>query len=271
MTDFHVFSAGNAATDDVQIRQIEIADIFDALRQGYRDFMERPSHYLFVPVIYPVIGIVLFTWASSGNAFQLLFPLLTGFVLLGPLAVIGLYEISRRLEMRADTSWVHAFDVIKSPAIPAIVAVGVFLVGIFIAWLFAAQALYLLLYGTEVPVSMGAFVQDVISSATGWTLIIVGSGIGFLFALLVLFTTVIAFPLLLDRDVGAIVAVKASVNAVRVNLVPMLLWGLLVAICLFLGALPGFVGLIVALPILGHATWHIYRKVVVGSKPVNDD
>ena len=271
MTDFHVFSAGTTAADDVQIRQIGTADIFDALRQGYRDFMERPSHYIFVPVIYPIIGIVLFTWASNGNAFQLLFPLLSGFVLLGPLAVIGLYEISRRLEMKADTSWVHAFDVLKSPAIPAIVAVGFLLVGIFIVWLFAAQVLYTWLYGPEAPVSLSGFFYDVITSTRGWMLIILGNAVGLLFALVVLFTTVIAFPLLLDRDVGAVIAVKASIRAVHMNLVPMLLWGGIVAGCLFLGALPGLAGLVIALPILGHATWHIYRKVVVGSKPVNDE
>ena len=86
MTDFHVLSAGRSAVDRVEIRRIKVADILDALREGLKDFMRRPSHYIFVVFIYPIIGVALFTWASGGNAFQLLFPLMTGFALLGPIA-----------------------------------------------------------------------------------------------------------------------------------------------------------------------------------------
>lgn len=268
MTDFHVFSSGTAAADQVEIRRIGVAEIFDALRQGYRDFIKRPSHYIFVVFIYPIIGVGLFTWASGGNAFQLMFPLMAGFALLGPIAALGLYEISRRLELGAEASWRHAFDVRKSPAIPAIVAVGAMLVGIFVAWLITAQALYLWFYGAEPPATMMTLFYDVISTQRGWGLILLGNGIGFAFALLVLCTTVIAFPLLLDRDVGANSAIRASIRSVQVNPVPMLLWGVIVAVGLFLGALPGLAGLVVVLPILGHGTWHVYRKVVVGSRPV---
>jgi uncharacterized membrane protein len=268
MAEFHVFTAGDSLDDPVEIRQIHISDVFDALRQGFRDFMKKPSHYIFTVIIYPIIGVMLFSWASGGNTFQLLFPMMAGFALLGPVAALGLYEISRRLEMDADASWVHAFDVRKSPAIPAIIAVGVMLVGFFIAWLGSAQALYSWLYGTEDLGSLTAFVSDVISTQRGWIMIILGNGIGFIFALLVLCTTVIAFPLLLDRDVGAITAVSASIRAVQVNTVPMFAWGIIVAGSLFLGALPGLAGLLIVLPVLGHATWHIYRKVVVGSRPV---
>ena len=268
MTEFHILFAGDSAVDPVEIRQINVSDIIDALRQGYMDFMKKPSHYIFVVIIYPIIGVGLFSWASGGNTFQLLFPMMAGFALLGPVAALGLYEISRRLEMNADTSWVHALDVRKSPAIPAIIAVGAMLVGFFVAWLAAAQALYLWLYGSESPGSLLDFFGDVISTQRGWTLIVMGNGVGFIFAVLVLCTTVIAFPLLLDRDVGAVSAIKASARAVLVNPVPMFSWGIIVAVCLFLGALPGLAGLLVVLPVLGHATWHIYRKVVVGSRPV---
>ena len=142
------------------------------------------------------------------------------------------------------------------------------LVGIFIAWLITAQALYHWFYGAETPASMVTFFYDVIGTQRGWTLIILGNGAGFIFALIVLCTTVIAFPLLLDKDVGASSAIRASIKSVQVNPVPMLLWGLIVAAGLFLGALPGLAGLVVVLPILGHGTWHVYRKVVVGSRPV---
>lgn len=267
MTNFHIFAAGDPAVEDTIVRPISVADVFDALRQGSRDFMDKPSHYIFVVLIYPIIGISLFTWASGGNALQLLFPLMAGFALLGPLAALGLYEISRRQERNLDTSWKHALDVRKSPAIPAIVAVGALLVGLFLIWVYVAQALYVWLYGPESPTSIVAFVYDVISTSRGWTLIILGNAMGFGFAIIVLSTTVIAFPLLLDRDVGAITAIRTSMLAVKTSPIPMLLWGVIVAVTLFLGALPGLAGLVVALPILGHATWHIYRKCIVGTGP----
>ena len=268
MTEFHVFSAGNVADEEVTLRQITTSDTFDALLQGYRDFMKRPSHYVFAVAFLPIIGIVLYYWASGGNLFQLLFPMTTGFALLGPFAALGLYEISRRLEMDADLSFKHIFGVFKSPAIPAILAIGALLVALFTVWLFAAQVLYTVLYGNDYPDSLLSFFVDVISTSKGWIMIILGNGVGFLIALFVLYTTVIAFPLLLDRDVGARTAVATSMRAVQMNPVPMLLWGFIVAVGIFIGAVTGLVGLVVVLPILGHGTWHMYRKVVVGSRPV---
>jgi uncharacterized membrane protein len=243
------------------VRRITVADIFDALRRGLDDFWDKPSHYVFLCLIYPVVGVILITWSSGGNALQLIYPLATGFALLGPLAAIGLYEISRRRELNLDTSWTHALEVRNSPAIPAIVAVGVLLVGLFVAWLLTAQALFNWLYGADVPTSITAFVADVLTTERGWTLIILGNLVGFLFAVVVL-STVITFPLLLDRDVGAAAALQTSAQAMITNPIPILLWGLIVAVALFLGSLPLFVGLAIVIPVLGHSTWHLYRKVV---------
>ncbi|MGI9393592.1 MAG: DUF2189 domain-containing protein [Boseongicola sp.] len=262
MEAFHVFSSGSADAEEIKVRQIEVSDVVDALKQGYADFVDRPSHYLFLVIIFPVIGVLLFSIVSGGNAFQLLFPLMSGFALIGPIAAIGLYEISRRREKNMDTSWKHAFDVRKSPAVPAIVAVGAFLVVLFLMWLLAAHLLFLWLYGDDQQSITFELLYDMISTPRGWTLILLGNGIGFCFAAVVLCTTVVAFPLLLDRDVGAIPAVKTSLRSAAINPVPMMCWGIIVAGVLFLGALPGLAGLIVALPVLGHATWHIYRKVV---------
>jgi uncharacterized membrane protein len=149
----------------------------------------------------------------------------------------------------------------NSPAIPAIIAVGVLLVGLFVAWLLTAQALFNWLYGADVPASITAFVVDVLTTERGWTLIILGNLAGFLFAVVVL-STVITFPLLLDRDVGAAAALQTSAQAMITNPIPILLWGLIVAVALFLGSLPLFVGLAIVIPVLGHSTWHLYRKVV---------
>jgi uncharacterized membrane protein len=264
MANFHVYAAGTSSkVEHPAIRKIGVSDVFDALRRGLDDFWDKPSHYVFLCLIYPIVGVLLITWTSGGNALQLIYPLMTGFALLGPVAAIGLYEISRRRELNLDTSWRHAFEVRKSPAMPAIVALGIMLMALFVAWLLTAQALYTHVYSEAVPATFSGFVADVLTTQRGWTLIVLGNLIGFLFALVALSTTVIAFPLLLDRDIGAYAAVETSARAMIANPVPMLLWGLIVAIALVFGTLTLFVGLAVALPVLGHSTWHLYRKVVV--------
>lgn len=262
MANFHILASAKGTVAHPKIRQIGIADVLDALRSGFDDFWDKPSHYVFLCLIYPIVGVILITWTSGGNALQLIYPLLTGFALLGPFAGIGLYEISRRRELGLDTSWKHALDVRKSPAIPSIMAVGVMLLALFLAWMLAAQALYGWLYGTQPPASITGFAADVLTTQAGWTLILLGNVIGFIFALIVLSTTVVAFPLLLDRDVGAYAAIETSARAVLANPVPMLLWGLIVALALLVGSLPLLVGLAIVIPVLGHSTWHLYRKVV---------
>lgn len=263
MANFHVYASGTGGSvEHPAIRRITVHDVFDALRLGFDDFWAKPSHYAFLCLIYPLVGVFLVAWTSGGDSFHLLFPLMSGFALLGPLAGIGLYEISRRRERNLDSSWWHALEIRKSPAIPAIVVLGIFLMAIFIAWLLTAQALYNHVYGSGAPATFGGFIFDVLTTQRGWTLIVLGNLIGFLFALVVLSTTVIAFPLLLDRDVGVYAAIETSARATIANPVPILLWGLVVAMCLAIGSVPLFAGLAVVLPILGHATWHLYRRVV---------
>ncbi len=263
MGGFHVMAGAEARHPEIAVRRIGFADVLEALRLGLDDFMHKPSHYVFLGLIYPVAGVVLGTWASGANALPLIFPLVSGFALLGPLAAVGLYEISRRREAGIDTSWRHAFAVRKSPAIPSILAVGALLVTLFLIWLFVAQSLYVALMGPEAPASLGIFLREVLTTRAGWTLILAGNTIGFVFAVAVLATTVVAFPLLLDRDVGAVAAIQASARAVMANPLPMMAWGLVIAVALALGSLPLLAGLAVVMPILGHATWHLYRMVVV--------
>ncbi|MBW6419900.1 DUF2189 domain-containing protein [Rhizobium sp. XQZ8] len=263
MTAFHVMAGAHEGLLRPAVRKIGVEDVREALRLGWNDFMERPSHYVFLCLIYPIAGIFLAVWSTGANLMPLLFPLMSGFALLGPIAAIGLYEISRRREMGEDTSWRHALDVRHSPAMPSILAVGFFLVVLFVAWLLIAQALYTAYFGDTAPASIGAFVSDVLTTSQGISMIIWGNLIGFVFAVVVLATTVVAFPLMLDRDVGAGVAIETSVRAALANPVPVALWGLIVAALLVVGTIPIFAGLAVIMPILGHSTWHLYRRLVI--------
>lgn len=263
MASFHVVGGATDTLERPIVRKITIADLFDALRRGAADFWEKPSHYVLLTLIYPIVGIVLALWMSGYHTWPLLYPLMGGFALIGPFAGIGLYEISRRREQGLDTSWRHAFEVLRSPAIASIGALAVLLLAIFTLWLTAAQSLYEALFGGATPNDLNALIAQVLTTPQGWTLLVVGNLIGFGFALVTLCTTVIAFPLLLDRDVGALVAITTSFRAVLKNPVPLLAWGVIVALGLALGSLPLFVGLAIVIPIFGHATWHLYRKLIV--------
>lgn len=262
MASFHVMAGATEVPAPVVIRKITIADLFTVLQKGIDDFWEKPSHYFFAALIYPVVGVVLAMYASGQNALPLLYPLVSGFALLGPFAAIGLYEISRRREQGLESTWHDAFRVIHSPAIPSIAALGLGLVVAFIVWLYAAQTLYQSLFGEYAATSVGTIWEQVTGTPQGGTLFILGNAVGFVFAFAVLATTVIAFPLMLDRDVGIITAIGASMRAMIVNPIPMLAWGIIVAALVALGSLPFLVGLAVVMPVLGHATWHLYRKLV---------
>jgi uncharacterized membrane protein len=262
MSSSHLL-VGTDAPGQVQIRRLHPGDLLQALARGLDDFAAMPSHAVFLCVIYPLIGLCLIAFVSGNAMLPLAFPIAAGFALVGPLAALGLYELSRRREAGLDTSSSHALDVLHSRSIGAIVALGVLLMLIFLVWVAVADAIYVANFGYARPVSISHFVSDIFTTSAGWNVIIVGTVVGFLFALVALVVSAISFPLLLDRDVGAAVAVFTSIRVVMDNPVTMALWGLIVALLLVAGSLPIFLGLPVVMPVLGHATWHLYRKAIV--------
>jgi uncharacterized membrane protein len=243
------------------IRKIGIADLKDALVKGIDDFRAMPTHAIFLSLIYPV-GAIIVAQLTLNDLFHMFFPLAAGFALLGPVAALGLYELSRRREAGLGSSWTHAFGVLHSRSIVGIVMLGVLLVVIFLLWVAFCQALYVATFGNAPPASIPNFLHQLFTTRAGWTLIAVGNGVGFLFAVFVLMISVVSFPLLLDRNVGVGVAILTSVRVILKNPVTMALWGLMIAVLLVIGSLPLFIGLAVVMPVLGHSTWHLYRKVV---------
>lgn len=262
MAHQHVLMGAESNRARPIVRTIGLRDIKNALAEGIADFSAMPSHAVFLCLIYPIVGVLLARLTLGYEVLPLLFPLAAGFTLLGPFAAIGLYELSRRREQGLDASWQDAFDVLRSPSRGAIAALGLLLLTIFVIWIAVAQAIYVAYFGYEPAASIPHFLDQVFTTPAGRMLMIVGNLVGFLFALGVLTISVISFPLLLDRDVGAVEAVLTSVRVVARNPLMMAIWGLIVAGLLLIGSLPLFFGLAVVVPVLGHSTWHLYRKVV---------
>ena len=263
MPTLHLTAGADDAAAHPQIRAIQPIDLKDALVRGCSDFVAMPTHIMFLCVIYPIVGLVLARLALGYDVLPLLFPLMTGFVLIGPFAAIGLYELSRRREQGLEACWTDAFDVLGSPSFAAIAALGFLLMLIFIFWLAAADWIYLATFGNKPVASVADFLGEVLSTSSGWKLIVLGNGMGFLFALLALSISAVSFPLLLDRNVGVATAILTSVRLVCGSPVTMSLWGLIVAGLLVIGSLPFFIGLAVVMPVLGHSTWHLYRRAVI--------
>ena len=262
MAQVHILVGAGVEPAVPAIRRIGPADLFDALARGWEDFAATPSHGLFLCIIYPAIGIAIAGLTLGFATLPLLFPLAAGFALIGPLAALGLYELSRRREAGVSASAADALDVLHSPSLGPILALGALLMILFVVWIAAARGIYVANFGYAPPASFAQFAHDVLFTRAGWTLIVVGNLVGFVFAAVALTISVVSFPLLLDRDVGAAVALLTSVRVVVANPLTMALWGLIVAALLAIGSLPMFIGLAVTLPLLGHATWHLYRKAV---------
>ncbi|WP_299663094.1 DUF2189 domain-containing protein [uncultured Ruegeria sp.] len=244
------------------VHTLTMQDLRACLKAGYTDFLETRADAIFIVLIYPIAGLLMFGIGLNMNLVPLLAPLVMGFALIGPVAAVGLYEISRKREQGDEVHWLDAFGVFRSPSFGAILALGFYLVMLFLVWLMVAQGIYAQTLGPESPVSATVFMTEVFTTGAGWIMIIIGTAIGFLFALVALALSVVSFPLLLDRKVGVPVAVVTSVRVLRQNPSVILTWGAIVATLLILGAIPMLLGLIVVMPILGHATWHLYRRAV---------
>ena len=242
-------------------RTLTQSDLIGALREGWADFRAAPTQLIFLCAVYPVIALLLARGAAGGTLLPLIYPLVSGFALIGPVAAIGLYEISRRREAGLPTRASDAFVVLREPGFASVAALGVGLMMLFVAWIAIVEGLLGATIGTSVASDgVADFSNAMFGTGAGLALIVVGNGIGFVFALVVLVGGLFSIPLALDRAIHPGQAVLASLAAARRNPVMIALWGLIVSALLIAGSIPAFAGLAIALPVLGHATWHLYRR-----------
>jgi uncharacterized membrane protein len=261
-TSTHLFSR------PLHVSRIEIADLKDVLARGFDDFTAYRTDVIFLILVYPIASFLIVAASFQHQLIPLLFPIASGSAIMGPFVGIFLYEMSRRRELNLerhhadDHSWANATSVARSRNLGAILLLGLILAAMYLIWLGAAWGIYQATHGPQPVESAGRFIQDLFLTAAGWWLIGLGCAVGFLFAALALVISVVSFPLLLDRDVGLGTAIQTSVRAAAANPLPIAAWGLVVVIGLIGGAIPLFIGLVVVMPVLCHATWHLYRKLV---------
>jgi len=244
------------------IRDISVDDVYDALRQGWADFRAAPRFGLFFGGVYAAAGILIFLQLLVWEQPLWILPLALAFPLIGPFAAIGLYEVSRRREAGEPLVWSEVLDVVwrerhrQMPTMAFIVLAG------FLIWIWAARLMVALFLG-RISAATYSDLGAILTSSSGLTMLVVGTIVGGAIAYVLFSITVVSLPMLLERELDFVTAMVTSFNAVQQNLVPMLTWAGIVAVSLFVAMVPFFLGLIIVLPVLGHATWHIYRKVIV--------
>lgn len=244
-----------------EINLLDLTDLRESLAAGWRDFRRAPVLGLVFSVVY-VLGGWLIVWAmtATGQVWWTL-PASAGFPILGPFIACGYYEISRRLEAGEPLDAGAIFGVIfrqKDRQIPAMAAV---IVVYFLFWNFLSHMIFALFLGNAVMTNVSSSLA-VFTSPQGLMMLAFGTAVGAAFATLLFCLTVVSLPMLLDREVDFVTAMLTSFALVRENPRVMLGWGALIAVSLFLGMLPAFLGLFVVLPLFGHASWHLYRRAI---------
>ena len=244
------------------VRALTRNDLDWALAEGWADFKAKRGDLILLPFIYPLVGVLAAVFAFNNNLIPLIFPLAGGFALVGPVAAAGFYELARRREANLDAGWWHFLDPLKGRSRMPLALLTAMLAAIFVAWMGIAQAIYAATLGTLAPPDANAFVRDLFGTPQGWTMIVVGNIVGALFAVITVALSAFSFPMVVDKGTEPGAAVATSVLAFQRSPGVMIGWGIRVAAILLLAAIPLFVGLRVALPVLGYATWHLYTRAV---------
>ena len=262
ITEQASFAEHRLTADHIKIRKITIHDLWQSLREGYDDFRAKPSHIPFLILMYSSFAVLWSMYIMGEELRYQVFPMVAGFNFLGPVVLIVLFEMSRRRELGLELRWGAAFGFVHSSSFAPVLALSIVMMLLYVGWLYMAELIYFGLFGDNSPASMSEFIREVFTTRRGGALLMYGNLVGFLFAFTALSLSVVAFPLILDKPVTSFTAMAVSIKAVTSNIFVMALWGLIVVTLLTLGAAMFLIGLAVALPVLGHATWHLYRQMV---------
>jgi uncharacterized membrane protein len=242
-----------------EVGRVTLPELFAALRAGARDFRAAPAFGVFFSTFYVAVGLGLTVLGAGTFVWTLVLAL--GFPLVAPFAAVGLYEVSRRLEAGDPLDWSSILGVVLREKDRQIPWIGVILVLVFLFWSFFAHMLFALFMGLSTLTNISSSYEALLTP-TGLTMMAAQVAVGGAVAFLVFSLTVVSLPLLLEREVDFVTAMLLSIRTVARNLPVMILWAATIAALLFAGMVPYFLGLFVVLPILGHATWHLYRRAL---------
>lgn len=245
------------------IRKIGTADLNWALAEGWKDFRAKRGDLIFAGLLYPIICLTAIYVTVNDPLLPLLFPLVAGLSIAGPAVASGFYELARRREEHLDASWWHFLDPLQGRSRVPLAVLTIGLAGLFVGWLIAAYLIYVLVFTGLEPIHVSDIAGRLFTTSEGWALILIGNLVGLGFAIVTLVTSAMSFPMVVDKPVDALTAVRTSVKAARENAGAMMGWGMRIAALLALGTMPAGIGLAVVLPWLGYATWHLYTRVVV--------
>lgn len=245
------------------IRKIGTADLNWALAEGWKDFRAKRGDLIFAGLLYPIICLTAIYVTVNDPLLPLLFPLVAGLSIAGPAVASGFYELARRREEHLDASWWHFLDPLQGRSRVPLAVLTIGLAGLFVGWLIAAYLIYVLVFTGLEPIHVSDIAGRLFTTSEGWALILIGNLVGLGFAIVTLVTSAMSFPMVVDKPVDALTAVRTSVKAARENSGAMMGWGMRIAALLALGTIPAGIGLAVVLPWLGYATWHLYTRVVV--------
>jgi uncharacterized membrane protein len=246
-----------------KLRKASFGDVGEALRRGVRDFARAPLFGLFFGGVYAIGGVAIYAFLVIYDMPWMIIPIAIGFPLIGPFVAAGCYEVSRRLASGEPLTWKAVLLTVfhqRERQMGWMAFVVLFILWI---WIYQVRLLIALFMSFSASANLDKFLGAVVSTPGGLTFLVVGSAIGLVLALVLFAATVFAMPMLLDNEIDFVTAVITSIRAVLASPVPMLSWGVLVTVATIVALAPVFLGLLVVLPVLGHATWHLYRIVVV--------
>ncbi|MCP5037810.1 MAG: DUF2189 domain-containing protein [Rhodobacteraceae bacterium] len=241
---------------------IGFSDIPAILSAGLKDFRRAPAFGLFFSAFFVLGGIVIYLELTIQGREYWVIPLALGFPLLAPFLAVGLYEVSRRLETGEELDWSAILGVVFRQKDRQCPSMAMVLIMFFMFWVFVAHLVFALFMGLQPMTNIMSNWQDTLLTQSGLTMLAIGTLVGSAMAYMLFSLTAISIPMLLDREMDFITAMINSFQLVAKNMVVMITWGVVISMLMFLAMLPFFLGLFLVLPVLGHATWHLYRRTV---------